>query len=68
MDPSNDNATGGGGTTGSTKPTVEVNAVDTVSATSSPTIIQIMASNTQLPKDNYTYYNGRQFTIKNLQR
>ena len=54
---------GGGVTTVSTKLLIEFNAVDTVSATSSPTIRQIMASDNQLPKGTYTDSNRRQFTI-----
>ena len=54
-------------TTVSTEPTVEVNSVDTVSATSSPTIRQIMASNNKLPKGTYTDSNGRKFTINTFQ-
>ena len=47
---------------------VEANSIDTVSATFSPTIRQIIASNNQLPKGTYTDSNGQKFTIKNLQR
>ena len=67
LKPSNANAAGGGGTDVSTKLKVEVNAVDTASATSSPTIRQIMASNNQLPKGTCTDYNGRKFIINTLQ-
>ena len=67
LKPSNANAAGGGGTDVSTKLKVEVNAVDTASATSSPTIRQIMASNNQLPKGTCNDYNGQKFIINTLQ-
>ena len=57
-----------GVTTVSTKPTVQVNDIDTASATYSPTIRQIMSYNNQLPKGVYTDSNGWQFNINTFQR